>query len=77
MAKTLHIDGPKAVVAIFTEGTDLALLDNPYSYLNKINFHTSLPYVREVATITTTVNFASVIHGTESWDDSSKGCGGK
>ncbi len=76
MGKTLRIDGQKGVIAIFTEGTSLNLLDNPNSYLNKLNFHTSLPYVRERATITTTVSFSAVVHSTIEWDDSSKGCGG-
>jgi len=76
MAKTLHIDGPGARIAIFTEGTNLGLLSNPYGYANKLNFHTDLPYVKESATISATVNFSAVAHDTITWDDSSKGCGG-
>jgi hypothetical protein len=76
MAKTLHIDGPKATIAIFNEGTSLNLLDSPENYYDKINFHTGLPYVKQVSSIVVTVNFSGVLHETETWDDSSKGCGG-
>jgi hypothetical protein len=76
MSKTLRIDGPKAVIAIFDEGTSLNLLDSPMNYLSNINFHSDLPYVKEVTTITTTVSFSSVTHDTVSWDDGGKGCGG-
>ena len=77
MSKTLRIDGGTSTIAIFTEGTNIDLLNNPQNYYSSLNFHSNLPYIKESTTITATVNFAAVAHETESWNDSSKGCGGK
>jgi len=75
MGKTLHVDGPTGVIAIFEEGTDLALLTDPMSYRSDLNFHTSLPYLQFKETIVVTVSFVAVASDTVTWDDSSGGCG--
>jgi hypothetical protein len=75
MSKTLRIDGVTSTIAIFNDGTNLDLLKNPQYYYSSLNFHSGLPYVKEVATITTTVSFTGVTHDTITWDDGSKGCG--
>jgi hypothetical protein len=72
--KTLYISGTKGVVAIFDENTNIDVLDNPLNYTDKINFHTGLPYIRFITSISTTVTFSAVDSDTIEWTDNSGGC---
>ena len=49
----------------------------PYSYLNKLNFHSGLPYIQiKGRVLGGSLSFAAVPRGVTTWDDGSKGCGG-
>ena len=75
MAKKLFIDGQYGNISIAKDTTTATHRLAPNTFPSEFNFHSDLPYVREVATISTVVNFAGVTHETIEWDDSSKGCG--
>jgi len=75
MAKKLFIDGQYGNISIAKDTTTATHRLAPNTFPSEFNFHSDLPYVKEVATISTIVNFTGVTHDTITWDDSSKGCG--
>ena len=75
MGKTLRIDGNSGVVAIFEEGANLNLIDNPQGHEQQLNFHTSLPYLQIQETISVSATFTAVDSDTVEWTDGGGGCG--
>ena len=71
MAKKLKVDGSTATVSITNADNDNAITD-PLNNLDDVHFHTDLPYVQFVDTITNTVTLSTV--NREYYSYSSGGC---
>lgn len=74
LTKTLKInsDGQMAIVSY---GAAESVITNPFNDLDKVYFHSDLPYLQIKAKIAAgTLSFPSVARGVITWDDGSKGC---
>lgn len=72
--KRLYVDGTTGVMMISDADTPLDALSNPANYLSKLNFHSGLPYLRAITTITVAqITFPELIREIRVYDDGSKG----
>lgn len=74
--KRLYIDGSNGVFMICDYDTSLSAVTTPYSYLPKLNFHSSLPYLKISSLISISqLNYAAAPRDIKVLDDGSKsGC---
>lgn len=74
--KRLYIDGTSGVFMIGDYDTSLNAVADPQSYLAKLNFHSSLPYLKIVSSISINqLNYAALPRELAVLNDGSKsGC---
>lgn len=74
-SKTLKIDGANGRVSITSYGASANVQSNPFYDIDKVYFHSDLPYLQIKAKINAgTVSFPAVAQGIITWSDGSKGC---
>lgn len=75
MATKLTVDGSTGVVMIADSTVPLVTGASVYSYLNNITFHTDLPYLQIISTVSNvTLTLSGLTRDTITWTDGGGCC---
>lgn len=69
-SKKLKISGQHGAMMIGDYGVSDDAISDPYSYLSQLNFHSDIPYMRIIGSVSQpSVSFPAVVRNTHTWGE--------